>query len=78
MTILLDAYVYYGGSSMNNSADVVLTGNAAHVYFGISVSGAGDVNNDTYDDVIVGADVENSIGRAYIYLGELLWIIQRI
>jgi hypothetical protein len=41
--------------------------------FGRSVSGAGDVNNDTYDDVIVGADQEDvgayNAGRAYIFSG---------
>ena len=44
-------------------------------YFGISVSGAGDVNGDTYDDVIVGASYEDpgsspeDAGRAYIFNG---------
>ena len=39
-------------------------------YFGISVSTAGDVNNDNYDDVIVGAmGYNSSTGRAYIFYG---------
>ena len=47
------AYIYFGGASMNNIADVTLTGAAASDYFGYSVSTAGDVNGDGYSDVIV-------------------------
>jgi len=64
------AYIYYGGTPMDNSADVVMDGEEELNCFGFSVSGAGDVNNDTYDDVIVGAERYNApSGRAYIYLG---------
>ena len=64
------AYIYYGGSSMDNSADVTMTGVGANNYFGYSVSGAGDVNDDGYDDVIVGARGYNSsTGSVYIYYG---------
>ena len=44
-----------------------------HAYFGSSVSTAGDVNNDGYSDVIVGAPYydngQNNEGRAYVYYG---------
>ena len=70
------AYIYYGGSSMNNTADVILTGEAAYDWFGYSVSSAGDVNGDGYIDVIVGAYLNDAIGgaagRAYIYYGGLI------
>ena len=61
------AYIYYGGSLMNNVADVTMTfGNL----FGFSVSGAGDVNGDGFDDVIVGSHLYNSYtGRAMIFYG---------
>ena len=47
------AYIYFGGTVMDSIADVILTGEAAGDIFGISVSSAGDVNGDSYDDVIV-------------------------
>jgi len=63
-------YIYFGGSSMDNTPDLTLTGVATHIQFGVSVSTAGDVNNDGYDDVIVGASYYNSYtGRAYVYFG---------
>jgi hypothetical protein len=49
------AYIYFGGPAMNNVPDVILTGEAEGDDFGWAVSGAGDVNADGYNDVIVGA-----------------------
>jgi hypothetical protein len=64
------AYIYFGGSTMNNTVDVTLTGEATNNYFGTSVSGAGDVNGDGYTDVIVGAYGNTSnTGKAYIFHG---------
>jgi len=64
------AYIFFGGSSMNNTVDVTMTGEAINNYFGVSVSAAGDVNGDGYSDVIAGADgYASSTGRAYIFFG---------
>ena len=67
------AYIFFGGTAMDSTADVIFTGEAAGDYFGGSVSGAGDVNNDGYGDVIVGARGNDAgganAGRAYIYFG---------
>lgn len=65
------AYVYFGGASMNNVADVTMTGEGLANYFGNSVSSAGDVNGDGYSDVIVGAYGFNTFntGKAYVYFG---------
>ena len=64
------AYVLFGGSSLNNTADLELYENDAEESFGSSLSSAGDINNDGFDDIIVGADYHNNMfGRAYIYFG---------
>jgi hypothetical protein len=63
------AYIYFGGSTMDNTADVVMTGGSVEA-FGTTVSGAGDVNNDGYDDVIAGSDgYDSSRGAAYVFFG---------
>ncbi|MBK6876050.1 MAG: FG-GAP repeat protein [Ignavibacteria bacterium] len=63
-------FIYYGGTSMNNTADVIMTGEALGDDFGNSVSSAGDVNGDGYSDVIVSAvGYSLNTGRAYIYFG---------
>src|SRR5690606_92605 len=67
------AYIYYGGTTMDNVADVSFTGEAENNEFGVSVSSAGDVNGDGYSDVIIGARYNDAgggiAGRAYIYYG---------
>lgn len=63
------AYIFYGGLSMNNVADVTLLGESTSSNFGHTVSSAGDVNGDGFSDVIVGAYLYNSTGRAYIFYG---------
>jgi len=66
------AYVFFGGAAMNNVADLTL-GEGTEMY-GWSVSGAGDVNADGFDDVIVGAPQDGTgglrAGRAFVYFGE--------
>ncbi len=48
----------------------VLYGDEAGALTGRAVSGAGDVNNDGVDDLIVGADLSNNdAGRAYVVFG---------
>ena len=68
------AFVFHGTSSgpsstANWSVDVSQTS----AYFGNSVASAGDVDNDGYDDVIIGApgysNGQTAEGRAFVYYG---------
>lgn len=48
----------------------VLSGQRELGFFGLSASGAGDLNDDSYDDFIVGESIYDSIpGRAYVISG---------
>lgn len=70
------AYLFLGSSTgIDDSAVWSVNGDSIEdAYFGISVDSAGDVNNDGYGDVIVGAygqgdDLVNNHGKAFLYLG---------
>jgi len=60
------AYVYYGGSPADSTADLVFTGEPT-AFLGISLSGAGDTNGDGYDDLLVGSP--GATDRAFVYYG---------
>ncbi len=68
------AYIYYGGLSPDNIPDLTFTGEDENDYFGIAVANVGDFNNDTYDDIAIGAykadwgSYSNS-GKTYVYYG---------
>ena len=65
------AYVFHGSSSgISTTAATTLNGGTASDYFGNVVRGAGDVNGDGFDDVVVGAYLTGSSdGAAYVYFG---------
>ena len=78
-----ETYVIYGGaiapgdvldlSSLNGTNGFILTGIDAGDSSGISVSSAGDVNGDGYDDLIIGARLAapngDDSGETYIVYG---------
>ncbi len=68
------AFVYFGGAgAFNLSADAQLESNQIDAGLGLSVAGAGDVNGDGFDDVIIGASRYDNFlvdeGAAFIYFG---------
>ncbi len=64
-------YVYLGGASgLNETPAFALTGEVTQQNFGFSVGTAGDVNGDSYADVVIGApSYSTGTGRVYVYLG---------
>ena len=67
-------FAYYGSSGGLTSA-LKISGTQAGEYLGWDVGGAGDVNGDGYDDVIVGAlrydNGQGDEGRAFVHYGSL-------
>jgi hypothetical protein len=69
------AFVWHGGSGglgangNPTNADWVVESDQAYAQLGIAVATAGDVNDDSYDDVIIGANQYDSEGRAFVYHG---------
>ena len=63
-------YVYAGSSSgLSGSAQTTITGATASGYLGGTVGGAGDVNGDSFDDIIAGSYTGSSSGGAFVFHG---------
>lgn len=68
------AYVFLGSSSgLASTAVWTAESNQASAEFGKSVASAGNVNNDSYGDIIIGAPLydngQSNEGRVYLFLG---------
>lgn len=63
-------YLFFGGATPDSIPDLVFAGRLPHERLGISARTAGDVNNDGYADLVIGADgAQSGTGRAYLYFG---------
>lgn len=67
-------YIYHGSAGgIGTAYALMLEGNQQSAWLGYSVSGAGDVNGDGYDDVVIGAyrydNGETNEGVAFVYHG---------
>ena len=75
------AFLVYGASggipnTDPSTTDVKFHGEEANDVAGVSVSIPGDVNNDGYLDILVGADKSLTIGKtgaAYLIFGDAAW-----
>lgn len=65
--------IYYGGSSLPSTPDLIIYGQNSGDQFGFSMAAAGDFDGDGKDDFIVGAPYSNSAalnaGAAYVIYG---------
>ncbi len=68
------AYLFYGRSALYTAtsvtAGVKFTGEASGNAAGDAVSAAGDINNDGYDDFVIGASYKDNIGSVYLIYGQ--------
>ncbi|MGB5048978.1 MAG: PKD domain-containing protein, partial [Caldilineaceae bacterium] len=68
-------YLFYGtlAGGLQSSPALTLTGGAAGDLFGFGLAGAGDVNGDGFNDLLVGAfgqdGAGDGAGRAWLYFG---------
>jgi hypothetical protein len=67
-------YVYFGGTVLDDTPDLLLLGEAAGDFFGFSADAGGDLDGDGHTDLAVSAPYYNVVpgdnaGRAYVYLG---------
>ncbi len=80
-----DSYVVFGGDSLSSVIDLTTLGTNGITLFGVDVfdqsgddvSGAGDVNGDGFDDILIGASQSEGVGNSETNGGETYLITGR-
>jgi len=62
-------YLYYGGTNISSTPDLVFQGESTNDHFGDWGAFTADMNKDNIDDLLVCARTYNDRGRAYIFYG---------
>ena len=68
-------YIYYGGPHLDDQYDVLLEGEEAFDNFGFSLSAIGDMNNDGFNDLLIGAPMSNNNVPNKIYQGGKAYLV---
>ena len=76
------AYVHYGSASGIIGEDILVASDIAAVdVFASALSFAGDIDNDGYDDLVIGSPFDDSVaswsGSIYVYYGSVTGISSR-
>ncbi|KQS28120.1 FG-GAP-like repeat-containing protein [Dyadobacter sp. Leaf189] len=73
-------FVFYGSSNGFSNVFTRLESDVQQAWMGVAVSSVGDVNNDGFDDVAIGAptysNVESNEGAVFLYLGSSNGIVK--
>ncbi len=71
-------YIYFGYRNISNgnldpgNANVSIYGTSSEGHFGWDVGCAGDIDNDGFEDLVIG-EPDNGSGAAYVFLGKETW-----
>jgi hypothetical protein len=65
-------YLFWGGDTISFDRSLTLTSGSLGDFFGVSVANIGDINNDNYEDIAIGAPsgvAGNDTSKVYIFYG---------
>lgn len=62
-------WVFHGGSTLNSTPDSTLAGTGSSMRLGSLIEPAGDVDEDGFDDVMIGSPMNSGAGRIQLHHG---------